>query len=289
LWAYNGEQTRNNNDPGRFVTFLGEEWTSSSNPPATPGEPNRYGHHNLIFLDPFHGRCYDSYDGDISPADLWKEMDGVEFICIPHQLADWQGKGKGNPPTDWNYVDEYRQPLAEIFQVRLSYEYLGCPRQARQGAPFKGYYLQDVWAKGIVIGTIASSDHGGGYGKAGVWAEELTRENLFEAMRARRTFGTSGAKMSLFFAMEAAMMGEKVASTAGPRVFRVRVASLSDIRELVIFRNNQIAHRAEPKAKEFDATWTDADPPRGETAWYYARIHAADDELAWSSPIWFVP
>jgi hypothetical protein len=119
-WSLNGEQTRYNYDPQRFLTFLGQEWTSSKN--YTSGG---YGHRNLIFLDPYHNKFYDSYDSKISPYDLWKELRGVEFICIPHQLADWQHKGKGNPPTDWSFVDEKLQPVAEIFQHRESYEMLG--------------------------------------------------------------------------------------------------------------------------------------------------------------------
>ena len=105
-WAYNGEQTRNNHDPGRFITFLGEEWTSSSNPPGKDKRMSRYGHHNVIFLDPYYKNFQDAYDGDISPADLWQRFSDTEFICIPHQLADWEGKGKWNPPTDWElYTD----------------------------------------------------------------------------------------------------------------------------------------------------------------------------------------
>ncbi|GAG31390.1 unnamed protein product, partial [marine sediment metagenome] len=220
-WAYNGEQTRYNHDPGRFVAFLAEEWTSKSNPPAVAGQPNRYGHRNLIFLDPYHDKFYDAFAGDISPADLWAEMQGVEFVSIPHQLADWQGKGKGNPPTDWNYVDEKLQPVAEIWQVRGSYEYLGAPRQARAGTPFKGYYLQDAWARGIIIGTIASPDHGGGIGKVGAWAEDLTRESIFRALQKRHTFGTSGAKMAIKFSAGRAMMGDKVKRTGGAIEFHV--------------------------------------------------------------------
>jgi len=287
-WAYNGEQTRNNHDPGRFVTFLGEEWTSSRNPPAEGGKMNRYGHHNLVFLDPYHKKFYDSFDSDISPADLWKELEGHEYICIPHQLADWKGKGKGNPPTDWSFVDERLQPVAEIFQTRQSYEYLGCPRQAPQGAPFKGHYLQDAWAKGVVIGVIASPDHGGGNGKAGVWARELTRESIFEAVRARHTFGTSGAKMALRFSAGRAIMGDKVKHPEGAIDFRITALAMRNISELVIFRNNEIVYRTEPGRKEFDTEWTDKKPPKENALWYYARIQAEDNELAWSSPIWFM-
>ena len=31
-----------------------------------------------------------------------------------------------------------------------------------------------------------------------------------------------------------------------------------------------------------------AEAPDAERAWYYVRLHCTDDELAWSSPIWFV-
>jgi len=287
LWDYNGEQTRNNHDPGRFVTFLGHEWTSSKNPGLKPGDPNRYGHHNFIFLDPHFNRFFDSYAGDISPADVWRQLDGVSFLCIPHQLADWRGKGKGNPPTDWTFVDEVLQPVAEIFQARGSYEYLGCPRQSKTATPFKGYFLQDAWAKDIVIGVIASPDHGGGLGKVGVWAANLTREAIFQAVRARHTFGTSGPKMSLFFRSGDALMGDKVGRPDGPIPFQVRARALRDIKELVIFRNNEIVFRHEPGKKEIELGWTDPNPPTANHLWYYARIHATDDELAWSSPIWF--
>jgi hypothetical protein len=81
-------------------------------------------------------------------------------------------------------------------------------------------------------------------------------------------------------------MGDRVPRPAGTIGFRVRAAALRDIREVVIFRNNEIVHRAEPNEKTVDLTWTDR-PPDAPALWYYARIHAADDELAWSSPIWF--
>ncbi len=295
-WAFNGEQTRQNHDPGRFVTFLGQEWTSSKNPPKDPSKPvgpgnaNRYGHHNLVFLDPHHPRFYDSYDGDISPGELWRQLKGHEFLCIPHQLADWKKEGGGNPPTDWSFHDERCQPVAEIFQHRRSYEHFGCPRQAPEGAPFAGhYYLQDAWAKGLVIGVIASPDHGGGMGKAGVWAEELTREAIFKAIRARHTFGTSGAKMALLLRAGDAMMGDDVLRPAGPIPFTLKAVAASDIQELVIFRNNQVVHRIKPGRKDLELEWTDTPPADAGRLWYYARIHAADDELAWTSPIWFRP
>ena len=291
-WAYNGEQTRNNHDPGRFLAFLGQEWTSKRNPPAggkvTPKTPYRYGHRNLIYVDPYYPKFHDAMDGNITPRDLWDKLKGVDFVTIPHQLADWKGKGRGNPPTDWSYTDELLQPVAEIHQARQSYEYLGCPRQAPQGAPFRGYYMHDAWARGIIIGVVASPDHGGGNGKVAVWTKDLTRKAVLDAIRARHCYGTSGAKMSLWFGAGDAMMGDKVRRTGGSITFRVRALAMRDIRELVIFRNNKVVHRANPRKKEFRIEWTDRTPPDEKMLWYYARIQAVDQELAWSSPIWFL-
>jgi len=281
-WSLNGEQTRYNYDHGRFVTFLAQEWTSSTNYSS-----GGYGHRNLVFLDPYYSRFHDSFDSKISPTDLWKELDDTEFICIPHQLADWKHKGKGNPPTDWSFAHETLQPVAEIFQTRESYEHLGCPRQAPDGKPQPGHYLQDAWAQGIVIGVIASPDHGGGKGKAGVWAEGLTREEIFQAVRARHSFGTSGAKMALRFSAGDAIMGDKVKRKDGPISFVTEAVALHDIVEVVIFRNNQVVHRTAPNAPKCTAYWTDRHPLTEAQSWYYARIQCRDNELAWSSPIWF--
>ena len=132
-WQFNGERTRVNHDPGRFLTFLAEEWTSDhisysppvnaqmTNPEATK-EKHRYGHHNLIFRDQYYPQFFDSRDADINPQQVWEQFAPEDIVVIPHQLADW-----GNGPTDWHYHDERYQPVAEIFQGRGSYEYLAPP------------------------------------------------------------------------------------------------------------------------------------------------------------------
>ncbi|MGM0491283.1 MAG: hypothetical protein ACQESR_31540, partial [Planctomycetota bacterium] len=61
--------------------------------------------------------------------------------------------------------------------------------------------------------------------------------------------------------------------------------------ELVIFRNNTIVYQIEPAQKKLEINWTDPAPPepteKMPRLWYYARIQAEDDELGWTSPIWF--
>lgn len=284
-WYFSGERVRAHFDAGRFVSLLAEEWTSDHVAYEPARSVRRYGHHNLIFEDPYHPHFYDSRDLPApAPRDVWNQLEGAEFISIPHQLAD-----TGNCPTDWTYHDEHHQPLAEIFQQRESYEYLGAPRQATRATPFKGHYLQDAWRLGLIIGVIASADHGGGKGKAAIWAEELTPAGLFEAFHARHTFGTSGAKMMLWVGSGESMMGDKVVRSEGEQSipFEIRAAADRPITRVVVLRNNQEVFRAEPGTAEVDLTWTDEDAPAGTTLWYYVRIHREDEELAWSSPIWF--
>jgi hypothetical protein len=285
-WDFLKEQVRCNQDDDTFITFLAEEWTSQGHPPNAPKEQQGYGHHNLIFLDPYFPHFYDSYDGDINPEMLWKELqkDHADFIFIPHQIADMGT----NIPKDWKYVNEHFQPVAEIFQGRESYEYLGCPRQAPHGAKFCGHYMQDVWEQGNIIGVIASPDHWGGIGKAAVWAKDLSRESLFEAIRARHTYGTSGTKIGLSFCTQKAFMGDKVPLSSIPDYkFQIKAVAFTNIVEVVIFRNNKIVYREVPDEKEISLEWEDHKPFK-ENSWYYSRIHCADNEIAWSSPIWFV-
>ena len=283
FWDYNAERVRAFYEPGKFITLLGEEWTSDQLDYQPPRPYRRYGHRNMIFEDTYFKRSYNSRDGDIPPTKVWNDLKGVEFIAIPHQLAD-----TGNCPTDWTYHDELHQPVAEVFQNRQSFECLDAPRQAKNALPFKGHFIQDAWELGIIIGVTASPDHGGGAGKTGVWAEELTRETLFKAFHARHTFGTSGSKLALFVQSDTHLMGDKVLRNGtGPIPFHIQGVSDRPITKVSIMRNNKVVWEATPNAATVSLDWRDEQPLDAKMAWYYVRLQRADEELAWSSPIWF--
>jgi hypothetical protein len=83
-------------------------------------------------------------------------------------------------------------------------------------------------------------------------------------------------------------MGDKVQGAPDNPTFTVRAVAMKPIKEIVIFRNNQIVHRVEPGAKTVQFDWRDQSPGAADRHWYYTRVHCEDDELAWSSPIWFL-
>ncbi len=281
LWRYSAKMARVNDDPGRFVTFLGQEWTSTFEKYSEEHPYGYYGHRNLILADLRFTRWWNARNGQ-TPPEVWSELRKMKanFVHIPHQLAD-----TGNVPCDWQFHDEVAQPVAEIWQVRGSYEYLGAPRQAKRSTP-KGYFLQDAWARGIVIGVIASPDHGGGEGKACVFAPRLTREAILDAVRARHCFGTTAARIFLDVRVNGHLMGEKIAAAGGEQVeVCVRARCPGEIDRIEVCRNNTFIHCHRPTGKRAELTFVDKEPVQG-PSYYYVRLIQKDQEIAWSSPVW---
>jgi hypothetical protein len=282
-WLHTAKLARVNDDPGRFLTFLGEEWTSTFEEYDEKHPYGFYGHRNLILADSYFPRWWNARNRQ-TPAELWEDLRklNANFVNIPHQLAD-----TGNVPTDWDFTDEEAQPVAEIFQIRGSYEYQGTPREAGRTTPGPGNFLQDAWARGIVIGVIASPDHGGGYGKACVFAPELTREAILDGLRARRCYGTTAAKIFLDVRVDGHLMGEKLTSQPGKSVaVTIRADCPGEIDRIEVCRNNQFVYISRPDGKQAELTFTDRQPLEG-FSYYYVRLIQKNEEIAWTSPIWF--
>ena len=277
-WHHLQKITSINHDPRRFLAFLGEEWAGARKNLRDPERKGGgYGHRNIIFEDDQYPRYFDPVD-NLPPDELWKQLKGVNQITIPHQLAD------GGSRTDWYYVDEKNQPIAEIFQNRGSYEYFGAPRQARIFTP--GYAIQDQWAKGVVIGVIASPDHGGGGGKAAVLAPELTREAILDACRRRRTYGTTAAKVFMDVRVNGRLMGEVLSVPEGqPAKVSVNVVGAGKIRQVEVVKDNQFVYLATPPGREAQFVFEDT-APRQVRSFYYVRVIQDDGEIGWSSPVW---
>jgi hypothetical protein len=283
LWNYSAKWARVNDDPNRFLTFLGQEWTSTFEETDHEHPHGYYGHRNLILADLYFPTWWNARNRQ-KPNEVWDDLRKMDanFVHIPHQLAD-----TGNVPTDWSFHDEVAQPVAEIFQTRGSYEYHGAPRQAPRSIPEPSSYIQDAWARDIVIGVIASPDHGGGYGKACVFAQQLTRESILDALRARRCYGTTAAKIFLDVRTNGHLMGEKLVESAGDSVkIDVLVQCPAPISKVEVCRNNEYIDARTPEGNEASLTFVDNQPPAGR-CYYYVRVTQVDEEIAWSSPVWF--
>jgi hypothetical protein len=152
---------------------------------------------------------------------------------------------------------------------------------------------------GRVFGITGSSDShygfAGDYGLMGVLVDELTREAVIDAIRSRRTYGTTGARILLSFTADGEPMGSILRGAgevaAAPPVLRAATLGTAPLEEFALFENDRIVHRADadpsdPRRAALEFTPA-APPPDG--TWYQVRVRQQDGEVAWSTPIWIAP
>lgn len=207
-------------------------------------------------------------------AEFWKELD-EDTITIPHQTITRPIEDPANPPSSigpevWRVHDNARRPLMEIYQ--------GCRDRSIEQDAHVGL------AKRYLFGFIASSDHlSTAHSYAGVWAPERSREAIFRAMQARRTFGAT-AKIRLVVRVGDHWMGESLQADRIPPL-TIEADGTAPIRTVEILIDGQVAHMLKPDARRVRMTH---DPERDveDFHYLYVRLTQADGHRAWSSPIW---
>ena len=123
-------------------------------------------------------------------------------------------------------------------------------------------------------------------GITAVYAEELTREAIFDAIYQRRCYATTGQRIILDFKADGHVMGAEYQSKDDPHFF-VKVIGTAPLQSVTLVRNNQDYYQAEGNGHKMELTFQcgKEEPPR-ETDCYYVRVIQQDGEMAWSSPIW---
>ncbi|MHB9131773.1 MAG: PHP domain-containing protein [Armatimonadota bacterium] len=111
----------------------------------------------------------------------------------------------------------------------------------------------------------------------------LHREALIQALRDRRTYATTGARILLDVTLGGLAMGEE--GVVDAPVCRVTVHAVSDLAAIHIIKDGAVAWSTPVGGLDAEVTWTvpvlDADEH-----YYYVNVVQADGEMAWSSPIW---
>ena len=223
---------------------------------------------------------------------LYEEIRRTGGMAISHTSATNMG-------TDWRDNDPYLEPVVEIFQGdRYSYECVGCPF-ADQGDDYPSAgsaMLEEIhpdgmvaaaWDKGYRLGVIASSDHLSTHmSYAMVYAEDATREGVFDGIRQRHTYAATD-NIIVDFRIGDAFMGDEIAVEGEVPAIRATILGTDMVREVALVRNNEVIYAVKPGMREVDFAYTDREPGEGEN-FYYVRAIQTNDEIAWSSPIWVV-
>ncbi len=277
-------------EPGKFVTFLGYEW--SGKPP--------YGHRNIIYKQVsgpmFHRHLYPRI------GQLWKAFDKeeIDVITIPHHTGViWPSKK--SPYVSWDYNNKY-QTSAEIYSQWGANEYFGNPlsyedvtdnEKTSNPGP---YYLRDAWVSGQKLGITGSSDdHRGKPGRHGLTAvivNELTREKVFEAIRKGHTYATRKERIILEFDSDGYIMGDEYETSKFP-TFHVNVIGTSKIKSIELIKscNGQYSTIHQVEGNKDHIKFNYKDKQWNANSMYYIRVRQTkpiegNETMAWSSPIW---
>jgi hypothetical protein len=152
--------------------------------------------------------------------------------------------------------------------------------------------VQSALARGYRLGLVGGSDThklapGRDGGIAAVACDELCREQVFGAMRLRRCYASSGARLLIEFSVNGHAMGEEApaAEPGRPAAVCYTVAADRALVAVEVVKNNEVVHREEPGGPETSGEWRDSAGASPGT-YYYLRVELVGGEFAWSSPVW---
>jgi len=298
-WMWDEIQRVSNqmNEPGRYVTFVGYEWSGSSD---VGGDHNVYTvGDSMPLIRSYNGYNYRNlrmYHGPNKQAghveDLFRML-GESFrdenlLVIPHF-----GGRRGNP--EWHNPELQRG--IEIFSDH------------RRSEDWATTFLE----KGYRIGIAGSTDnHSGnaGYGVRrvdrevgedgplysrfspeergtalmAVYADELDREGVFQGIYHRRTYATTGERIVLGFWVNGEPMGGVIEAGADPTI-RVSATGTAELQAVRIVKNGRILHTVAPNSDTAELEFIDrTGAAPGDH--YYLDLVQTDGEKAIASPIW---
>jgi len=288
MWDAIAEAAERHHEPGRFVTLLGYEWTSWL-----------YGHRHVLFFGD-RGEVWSTLDAATeTPTGLWKAVaawhqeTGVDALTFAHHSA-------GDPvATDWSFVpDPHVEPVTEIVSVHGSSEAADSP--VRVGGAVAGNFVRDVLDRGLRFGFVGSGDSHDGHpglahlaapsgGLAAILSDDLTREAVLAALRARRTYATNGPRLYLRFSLDGHPMGSTIpparADSPSEQELDWAVSAAAPVARVVLIGRGGIV--ADLEADESAELSGRVSVPRLAAGDYlYLRVEQVDGGLAWTSPVY---
>jgi hypothetical protein len=236
-WAEMQQIVQDTYAPQRFVSLLGYEWQSA-----------RYGDHVLLY--PGDSGALLDFD-DISGIQAYARRQNC--LLIPHHLGY---KMPGATGHDWATHDPGITPVVEIYSEHGAFE--------RDRGPFPAVRhsvagrdtancAQAALSQGYRFGFLASSDDHlgcpGAYpeGLVGIYAEALTRESIWKALRARRTIAVTGDRMDTRLHLNGRPMGSELGWIA-ERSLEIKVAGWDELDKVELIKNNEVIERFYPAA-----------------------------------------
>lgn len=274
-WRITQEVTEAFNEPGSFVTLLGYEIGTLE------------AHRNVYFDDGVGRMIVEGPGGErVTMDNVFPKLEGADYILIPH-APKFHG-------INWHRPHEPEtQRLIEICSAwGVSEE--GGPKSVRHALDL-GYKFGFTGGTDNHCAEPGNPDIGG---ITGVYAPELTRRGIFEALKERRTFATNGPRMILTFNVNGAFMGTESTIDAGEaRVLCGRAITCDAIEGVDVIRNGEVVRTLDGNGQaDMAIEWRDSEALAGllperelsdeRFCYYYLRVRIVNGGVGWSSPVW---
>lgn len=274
--------------PGRFITFVGYEWTSWI-----------HGHRHVLFPAE-DGALLSNLDPHYEdPPRLWKGLEGTGAFTFAHHTA-------GGPiEVDWRFAPPQRmEPVVEIVSIHGSSEAPDSPKPIYK--PVAGSYVRDALDRGYRLGFIGSGDSHDGHpglshiasasgGLAAVYTDNWTRPGIFQALSRRHCYATNGPRIFLHTDFLGHAMGSAVpAALAIPategealaRTVRIEAITPGPVERIDIVRRGRVVATYPGEGRrEIRLEHPVEDILPGD--YLYVRVVQTDGGAAWASPYFF--
>ncbi len=276
---------------GRFVALAGYEWTSQpkywrgftngASEGLFPGLPRFFNHKNVYFSKPVEYLFSAKETASMTPDQLARAVEHAGgLVHNNHPTAENDGRDQFDYESRWFSIIANTEMLPDTMRYNgKTYSLLG------------EQTVRAFLDRGGRTGFVGGSDthEGQPAARTAVFATELTREAIFDALRHRRNYAVSNARIELEFTIDGRWMGEEITVSDQPRV-SVSIQGTARLAEVVVIRNGAVWKRETPPGLRFEFRGQDHD--FSGQAYYYVRVTQTDADAqgnpsrAWSSPIW---
>lgn len=270
-WQKIIDKANNYYEPSKFVSFIGYEWT------AFGGDG-----HRVVIYPGENGWLYRS--STYSLNDLYYFVkNNLGIITVAHPDA-------GQFSSNFEIRDSSVQRLIEIENGGYRAEYYGNPFS--YPTQIKGKSVQDYLDFNELVGFIAvSDDHTKSPGKKGltcIYANELTRSSLFNALNKRHTFATTGPRANILLWCGNSVMGDLIYIPTHNihQTIWLRGQGEHLIKNVEIVVNKSVLTTYEVNSTSFVFSYL-MDLFLNFTS-VYIRVNFNDGNQAWTSPLYFV-
>ncbi|MCA9654423.1 MAG: DUF3604 domain-containing protein [Myxococcales bacterium] len=275
-WRRLQDAVRHHHEDGRFVVFPGFEW--SANTPAGGDRNVMYLEEGLPILRSSHWQVPEVPEDEHSPAHPADELCRRLKAAVDPSKVVVAAHCGGRYADVRRYFDPEVERLVELASCWGVFEWL----------------LWDAYEMGHRPGVMCNSDghkgrpgaEGPGAGQFGIHggltcilAESLTRASVFEALRQRRCYGTTGPRIDLDLTVEGAPMGSEIEASGRVRV-EAAVRGSEPIEALLLLRGREVVARARPPAFE-----RCAGSRRIRLSWGGARIRGRGRRAVWDGTV----